>query len=129
MDIYTVAMFYVNLPVTVTREKQYSTGFGPIVKCYTDRIYPICTESYKVAKASTFLSVISTLLYVISALLSIMGHWEFCTKALPRIISYYVIVLKEKSEIIIKNRHLIIFLFKINYLWYEVSHVVTAKFC
>ena len=64
------------------------TGFGPIVKCYTDRNDPIRAESYKAAKAST--------------LLSIMGHWEFCTKALPMIISYYVIVFKEKSDIIIK---------------------------
>ncbi len=52
MDIYTVAMFLAKLQVTVTRDKQYSAGFGPIVKYFTDRIYPICTESYKVAKAS-----------------------------------------------------------------------------
>jgi hypothetical protein len=53
MDIYTVAMFYANLPVTVTRDRLYGTGLGHIVKCYTDRNDPICTESYKVATAST----------------------------------------------------------------------------
>ncbi len=72
------AIFLAKLLVTVTRDRQYGTGLGHIVKCYTDRNDPIRAESYKAAKAST--------------LLSIMGHWEFCTKALPMIISYYVIV-------------------------------------
>ncbi len=85
-------MYLAKLQVTVTRDKQYTTGLGHIVKCNTNRNDPICTESYKVTKASTLLSVISTLLYVISTLLyvistllSVKGHWEFCTKSLSNV--------------------------------------------
>jgi hypothetical protein len=78
-------MYLAKLQVTVTRDRQYGTGLSHIVKCYTNRNDPICTESFKVTKASTLLSVISTLLYVISTILSAMGHWEFCRKSLSNV--------------------------------------------